>query len=1420
MSGGSPTGHSLSPSGSRDELPSLKEHMNRSDSLHNEGGHNVSFRPDDDQPLTNQSDLGRGKSTKKLRFASIKLHPEQKAGVLARKLSKKLPIIKPLLDLPEDETIARESRTMFVNQALPAEFLDPHSGFPKAEYSRNKIRTTKYTPLSFFPKNIFFQFHNLANIYFLFIVILSAFPIFGVANPGLSAVPIIAIVIITAIKDAIEDYRRTVLDSEVNNTITCKLMNFNNPNVVEENISLWRRFKKACTRGGKRTLKGIVGIFKKSKASEKNLSRVNTHELELRSVITQSTGFVGDAASSVYGEDLPGSQLPSVRQVPSHVASSMVTNSNNSKVEDDYTRFGSVIDRSVTTSGKAKFKRDYWKNIRCGDIVKVFENEEVPSDMVVLSTSDSDGACYIETKNLDGETNLKVRQCLRATNHIKHSYDVEQSIFSVECEPPNPALYTFNGVLKWEQRSDRNNAMSNFVPRSEPISINNLLLRGSSLRNTKWVIGVVVYTGAESKIMLNSGQTPAKRSRLTRELNINVVCNFIFLFVLSFVAGVVEGIYFRKKNSSATFFEFGSIGGSAAVDGLVTFWATVILLQNLIPISLYISIEIVKTFQAFFIYSDLDMYYAPLDYPCTPKSWSISDDVGQVEYIFSDKTGTLTQNVMEFKKCTINGVPYGRAFTEAMLGQLKRTESKSDALQKSIEVRKQIEDDKKKMLYLLRSDLNDNKYMLDEDVSFVSSQIVEDLMGKSGKNQEENIKQFMLAMALCHTVLPEKVGVKKDRLLFKAQSPDEAALVATARDVGYTLLERTRNGVIIDIQGVQSTFEVLTVLEFNSTRKRMSVIVRMPDGRILLICKGADNIIFSRLEKGSQEQMRTKTSDDLEEFSNEGLRTLCLAQKEISLEYYNEWSRRHDEASSALVNREEKMEECADEIERDLLLLGGTAIEDRLQEGVPDTIALLGQAGIKVWVLTGDKVATAINIGYSCNLLESGMELLIVKGEQKENIESTLMKFLTTNFPGLTGSEEDIKAAKLDHSPPGPKFGLVIDGAGLHTVLADRELSMKFLILCKQCRSVLCCRVSPAQKAAVVALVKNTLDVTTLSIGDGANDVAMIQQADVGVGIAGLEGRQAVMTSDYAVGQFRYLQKLVLVHGRWSYNRIAEMTANLFYKNVVFTMTLFWFSVHNSFDASYLFDYTYITLFNLAFTSLPVIFMGVLDQDVEAAVMLKVPELYQKGILRANWSQWKFWIYVLDGCYESAVCYFFSFCVFFNGTFVNMNGLQVNNLESYGVFTATAAICCCNFYVLMNQYRWDWLFLLLVAISCLLVFFWTGIYTQFTASRFFYKAASQVYSAVPFWANTLLQVVTCLLPRFACKAYQKMFLPYDVDIIREQAKKDMFSDANYSETEREDEIKIDPTENQLEHAATVQSGQSWNQSISQYEGSR
>lgn len=1279
-------------------------------------------------------------------------------------------------------------RQIYVNYDIPDDLKAPHSNYPLMKYPRNKIRTTKYTPLSFFPKNIFFQFTNVANSYFLFLIILGAFQVFGVQSPGMAAVPLIVIVIITAVKDAFEDYRRGTSDNDLNNSPIHLLGGLHNNNVASEEVGSWRKFKKACTRGTNKTFRGIkkAAVFTFGKRKQKDqLIREEAAEEDyaLRRVSTVISDYsVGGGRTST------NMARTSIQGTANR--KSIVSTSGRSKPIPNTLLNPSVAN---TRTEVTRFKNRRWKDINVGDFIRVRANEEVPADIIIIASSDAEGNCYIETKNLDGETNLKNKSALKAggSGNLKHANDLGSTKFWVECDPPNGSLYTFKGTIHYENFNEKGELTNE--DEKEALNADNILLRGSTLRNTKWVIGVVVYTGDETKIMINSGMTPTKKSRISKEINLSVIFNFIILFVLCLISGIINGIFYNEKNTSRLYFDLQPYGNNNAERGVIAFFVAVIIYQALVPISLYISVEIIKTLQAFFIYCDLKMYYAKLDFPCVPKSWNISDDLGQIEYVFSDKTGTLTQNVMEFKKCSINGVSYGLAYTEAKQGLDKR-EGK-DPIHEGEIWKQRIVKDKSDMLSNLTKYV-ENDQLRPEAVTFCSSQFVLDTVvpdtSDNNKKQKEANETFMLALALCHTVVTEQNESDSGLRDLKAESPDEAALVAVARDVGIVFKERLRKSVIVNVYGEDKEFQLLQTIPFTSARKRMSQIIETPEKKIYLLTKGADNVIFQRLASDNDHNVVSRTAIHLEDYANEGLRTLCIAQKELDRSYVTKWLAKYKEAQESIRDdRDEEIERLGEELESGLQLLGGTAIEDRLQEGVPESISLLAEAGIKLWVLTGDRIETAINIGFSCNLLENQMKLLVVrpKDDDPDNddyLEEVIGKHLKENF-GLDVDSEDalnklIELAKDDHSTPSSKFALIIDGAALSRVFNTTKLELgeekttgttllqkKFLLLGKNCKSVLCCRVSPAQKADVVKIVRDSLNVMTLAIGDGANDVAMIQAANVGVGIAGEEGRQAVMSSDYAIGQFRFLTRLLLVHGRWSYKRLAEMIPCFFYKNVAFTLTCFWYGIFSNFDGSYLYEYTFLMFFNLAFTSLPVIFLAVLDQDVSDTVSVLVPQLYRSGILGEEWSQYKFGWYMADGLYQSVISFFFPYLIYYK-SFQNPQGLPVDHRFWIGVVAACLSVTAVDIYVLLRQYRWDWLSVLIVAISILLVYFWTGVWSATLSSLEFFKAGAQVFGTLACWCCIFIGVLLCVLPRFVFDFLRRNFAPKDIDIIREQVR--------------------------------------------------
>uniref|UniRef100_A0A672G7T3 Phospholipid-transporting ATPase n=1 Tax=Salarias fasciatus TaxID=181472 RepID=A0A672G7T3_SALFA len=758
----------------------------------------------------------------------------------------------------------------------------------------------------------------------------------------------------------------------------------------------------------------------------------------------------------------------------------------------------------------------------------VFPIITLPSCFFGFFYSEPQAMCYTETSNLDGETNLKIRQGLSLT----------------------AGLQTLEDLM----------AMT-----GPPLGPDQVLLRGAQLRNTQWVVGIVVYTGHDSKLMQNSTKAPLKRSNVERVTNMQILVLFGILLVMALVSSVGAAIWNREHTEDACWYlsRAGDISTNFAYN-LLTF---IILYNNLIPISLLVTLEVVKFTQALFINWDVEMYYSETDTPAMARTSNLNEELGQVKYLFSDKTGTLTCNVMHFKKCTIAGITYG----------------------------------------LVTSLIN------------YSFSCLFFLLLKHCPTSPQ-ICQFLTMMAVCHTVVPER---EDDQIIYQASSPDEGALVKGAKGLGFVFTARTPHSVIIEARGKEMSYELLNVLEFSSNRKRMSVVVRTPDGKLRLYCKGADNVIFERLTESSQ--YKDLTVAHLEQFATEGLRTLCFAYVDLEEGAYQEWLKEYNQVSTVLKDRAQKLEECYELLEKNLMLLGATAIEDRLQAGVPETIATLMRADIKIWVLTGDKQETAINIGYSCRLVTHGMSLIIVNEDSLDATRATLTAHCSSLGDSLRKENE---------------LALIIDGQTLKYALSF-ELRQAFLDLALSCKAVICCRVSPLQKSEIVDMVKKHVKAITLAIGDGANDVGMIQTAHVGVGISGNEGMQATNSSDYSIAQFSYLEKLLLVHGAWSYNRVTKCILYCFYKNVVLYIIELWFAFVNGFSGQILFERWCIGLYNVIFTALPPFTLGIFDRPCSQQNMLRFPQLYRITQNAEGFNTKVFWGHCINALIHSIILFWF-----------------------------------------------------------------------------------------------------------------------------------------------------------------------------------
>ncbi|NWI62084.1 AT8B3 ATPase, partial [Todus mexicanus] len=969
-----------------------------------------------------------------------------------------------------------------------------------------------------------------------------------------------------------------------------------------------------------------------------------------------------------------------------------------------------------------------WRDIRVGDIVRLRKESFIPADMLLLCSSEPSSLCYLETADIDGETNLKFRQALLVT-HQELVSEESMAAFDgrVTCEEPNSRMHSFTGTLQW---------------RGETYSLDSerILLRGCKLRNTDVCYGLVIYAGFDSKIMRNCGKIKHKKTKLDRMMDRLVIIIFLALLVTSLCLAIASWFWAKKFQEKHGYLSALYKHTTPAQQAFFNFWGFMILLSIIIPMSMYITLEFIYLVNSFFINWDLEMYYAARDIPAKARSTSLNDQLGQIEYIFSDKTGTLTQNVMSFKKCCINGTIYGNGCWVQGSGLTWSHHGK-------------------------------------KKLDFRNTTLLE----AARRDSDPVLREFLRLLALCHTVMVEEKG---DQLVYQAASPDEEALVLAAKSLGYIFLARTQDTITISELGVKRTYKLLAMLDFNSDRKRMSVLVRDPQGTIRLYTKGADTVILERLQRRGPVETVTETA--LDGFAKETLRTLCMASKEVEENDYSVWSRRHHEASVLLQNRAQELDKLYEEMEQDLQLLGATAIEDKLQDGVPETIQLLKLGNIKVWVLTGDKQETAMNIGYACKLLTDHMEIL----EEKEissapttpSSHSEILKAYWMRKNNLSGSREAPCSGCLCQQHPEPasnKRALIISGDLLDRILQTGEvlqepgrlwrwlpccraagsqeqdgLEKAFVDLATSCQAVICCRVTPKQKALIVQLVKKHKNVITLAIGDGANDVNMIKTADIGVGISGLEGMQAVQCSDYALAQFYHLQRLLLVHGRWAYLRTCKFLRFFFYKTFAGLMAQVWFACHSGFTAQPLYEGWFLAFYNIFYTAYPMLSVGLLEQDVSAKKSLEFPELYVTGQQDELFNYRVFGVTLLHGVSTSLVSFYITFWAF-----EDCAGSKVGDYQSFAVTVATSALLSVLMEIILDAKFWTVLSFLAIAASllffCLFSFLTQSIDAFRTAPAIFsFLDASQNALTNPYiLLVVLLSLVVNTIPSLTIRLY-------------------------------------------------------------------
>eukprot|EP00731_Ephydatia_muelleri_P030919 Em0022g433a len=1073
-------------------------------------------------------------------------------------------------------------------------------------FCHNRISTTKYSIVTFIPRFLYDQFRRYANVFFLLIASLQQIP--GVSPTGrfTTAIPLLLVLLATAVKEIIEDLRRYKADNK------------------ENGRKVW--------------------VYRESQLSE-------------------------------------------------HL----------------------------------------WTQVVVGDIIKVTNKAFIPADLLLLTSSEPQGICYIETSNLDGETNLKIRQPCSAIPHHGggqgqgnhgNDKDAQQQLLElmgqVHCEGPNSRLYEFTGRITCDGSGDEN---------TTSLNANQILLRGAQLRNTDWIYGLVIYTGHDTKLMRNSTKAPLKRSNLDHVTNRQVFLIFLALLVLALISTALSTVW-NAENSNLYYLQLPSGSGATAGQFFLNFLTFIVLYNNLIPISLIVTVELVKYIQAFYINNDQAMYDPETDTPATARNSNLNEELGQVKYIFSDKTGTLTQNIMEFKSCSINGHVY-RIGAEDLALEDGHTSSRKDG--------------------------HTSFYEDGQPLPGAHATPLQDVLGSRHEHRDE-VMEFLKVLAICHSVIPEQT---EEGVAYRASSPDEQALVEAARSLGIIFNHRTPDSLAIDVMGTKEEYEVLNLLEFSSARKRMSVIVRTPDGTIKLFCKGADSVIYERL---SPDQPLAEVTDaHLKMFASSGLRTLCISEATLKEREYKEWQSKYHQASITIENREVELEEVSNMIEKDLSLLGATAIEDKLQENVPESIETLRKANIKIWVLTGDKRETAINIGHSSRQLTSTMlKHDLCTATNVEEAKSKLESFINE----LQSSEKGKKDAKNEKT----EAALIVDGKTLEYALHP-QTSQLFLSHALACKSVICCRVSPSQKAAVVELVKSKVkNSITLAIGDGANDVAMIQAAHVGVGISGREGLQATLASDYAIAQFRFLVRLLLVHGAWNYNRLSKLVPYCFYKNITLYLISFWFAFYNGFSGQPIFERWTLALYNVIFTSIPPFVLGLFDQDVTADGRLRIPSLYVPSQSGKGFNTKVFWMWIGMAIFHSAALFFIIFYGLQHESAV-ANG-QVVGMWYIGSTIYAATVITVTLKAALESEYWTWVTHVAIwgSIASWFLFLvtYSHLWPTFPVGVEMFGLDYVLYSTFVFYLSFVLGPGVCMLPDLIWKSFKHMLRPSEVDIAKSE----------------------------------------------------
>lgn len=901
------------------------------------------------------------------------------------------------------------------------------------------------------------------------------------------------------------------------------------------------------------------------------------------------------------------------------------------------------------------FESKRWSQVVVGDVVRVEKDEDAPADLVILCTSEPASLCYLETANIDGETNLKIRTGLYSDVQLPDLLKrCQNGIVEFECEVPNSRIDGFEGVLY------------NGANEKTPVGTDNMLIRGARLRNTTWLVGIVVYTGADTKIMQNTQDRELKVTRMERIYNQQTVLLFCLL-LLCIVVNFYMCRQFEVVEMPTHWYlsQYLSTDWKSVNTVVYRFMVFCLLYHNFVPINLNITVEMVRLFLGHAISSDRELLEvsegtALAEVPTVCRTSTLVEELGQVKYVFADKTGTLTRNEMRLKHVAV-----------------------------------------------------DQSVLVDIDSTVILP-------------ESKDAEMFFMMLAVCHTVVVDRHCPTS--LHYQASSPDEAAIVHGARQhLNWTFVDRDHKKIYCQSPRGAIEMTVLAVLEFTSERRRMSMLVEWK-GEWWLLSKGADDVLLER-----SCYIAGSVMSGLDRFGADGMRTLCFAYKRVDQMEGQLWLTEYYEASCSVTDRQSKIGQVCDKLERDWRVVGVTAVEDRLQEQVVETLCMLRQAGMSVWMLTGDRPETALNIARSCGLLEGQLVDLTSSSDHNFIIE-------------------------------GP-YSVLVEGS----FIQNNTSNLKYRDLLLKSDSVICCRTSPNQKALLVNMVKQSDTGICLAIGDGANDVSMIRAAHIGVGLAGREGVQAARSADFAIQRFRMLQHLLLVHGSLGYQRLSKVFLYCMYKNLMLYSGQLWCARVCGWSGQAVYDGWFLSLYNIAFAAGAIVVLGVMERYVPADRLLAFPGLYKTGPMGRFFNRRSYWGCALNSLWHSTIIVFVVKSAF------NYNVVQADNqaagLWAFGstIFAVSLITVTLKIFVIANY--WTTLLFAVAASGplCWFLYCFVANWLSLKHHRFMLIGglSDGLLVSPSFYACLLLAPTLCLTRDFLWKFYKRSYTPLDHHIVQE-----------------------------------------------------